>query len=96
MDHEQEWDKRLQIRTAGRDDINADEYRYPYEPTPYAVLERLRDSGLIGEEDRAWAVNCLLDKLGLSAYESSGCEDAPIEDILAAICDYAAEKGLKK
>ena len=49
MDHEQEWDKRLQISTAGRDDINADEYRYPYEPTPYSVLERLADSGLMGE-----------------------------------------------
>ena len=49
MDHEQEWDKRLQISTAGRDDVNADEYRYPYEPTPYSVLERLADSGLIGE-----------------------------------------------
>ena len=49
MDHEQEWDKRLQISTVGRDDINADEYRYPYEPTPYSVLERLADSGLIKE-----------------------------------------------
>lgn len=38
---ETEWDKLLQIRTDGRDDKNADDYRYPYEPTPYCVLERL-------------------------------------------------------
>ena len=45
------WDTALKIRTLGRDGTHADEYRYPYEPTPYAVLERLRDSGLIGAED---------------------------------------------
>lgn len=50
-DHEHTWDKRLQIDTCGRDDSNADEYRYPYEPTPYCVLERLAGSGLIGKND---------------------------------------------
>ena len=50
MDKEHSWDKLLQIQTGGRDDTNADEYRYPYEPTPYSVLERLADSGLIDED----------------------------------------------
>ena len=45
MDKERSWDKLLQIKTAGRDDTNSDEYRYPYEPTPYSVLERLVDKG---------------------------------------------------
>ena len=45
------WDKRLQIRTVGRDDTGADQYHHPYEPTPYCVLERLGDSGLIRRED---------------------------------------------
>lgn len=35
------WDRLLRIKTAGRDDSSADQYRYPYEPTPYSVLERL-------------------------------------------------------
>lgn len=48
---ENTWDKLLKIQTSGRDDTNADEYRYPYEPTPYAVLERLANSGLLGEGD---------------------------------------------
>ena len=38
---ENKWDKLLKIHTMGRDDSNADQYHYPYEPTPYSVLERL-------------------------------------------------------
>ena len=41
------WDKTLCIRTSGRDDSRADQFRYPYEPTPYSVLERLVNTGLI-------------------------------------------------
>ena len=37
----------LRIHTSGRDDSHADQYRYPYEPTPYCVLERLANSGWI-------------------------------------------------
>ncbi len=48
---EAKWDKLLKIRTTGRDDSNADQYRYPYEPTPYAVLERLANSGFITRQD---------------------------------------------
>lgn len=44
-------DKLLQIKTSGRDDTNSDQYRYPYEPTPYVVLERLANSGLIRKKD---------------------------------------------
>lgn len=31
----------------GRDDSRSDQYRYPYEPTPYSVLERLANTGYI-------------------------------------------------
>lgn len=44
---EQQWDRLLKIRTSGRDDSHSDQYHYPYEPTPYCVLERLAGSGLI-------------------------------------------------
>lgn len=50
-DKEQEWDKLLRIKTTGRDDSHADTYKYPYEPTPYAVLERLANSGLLTKKD---------------------------------------------
>ncbi|MDO5590443.1 MAG: methyltransferase domain-containing protein [Lachnospiraceae bacterium] len=44
---ETQWDKLLKIKTTGRDDSHSDQYRYPYEPTSYLVLERLANSGLI-------------------------------------------------
>ena len=53
--NEAQWDKLLHIRTTGRDDSHADQYRYPYEPTPYSVLERLANTGYIGKK------NVLLD-----------------------------------
>lgn len=52
------WDKLLQIKTTGRDDTNADQYRYPYEPTPYCVLERLANSGLIKKRDVVLDYGC--------------------------------------
>ena len=48
---EQQWDRLLGIRTSGRDDSHSDSYHYPYEPTPYCVLERLADSGWIGKRN---------------------------------------------
>lgn len=49
--NEAQWDKLLKIKTTGRDDSHSDQYRYPYEPTPYCVLERLANSGLIGKKN---------------------------------------------
>ena len=58
IDHENTWDKLLQIKTTGRDDSNSDQYRYPYEPTPYRVLERLVNSGLIHKKDVVLDYGC--------------------------------------
>ncbi len=58
LDYENTWDQHLRINTAGRDDSKADEYRYPYEPTPYCVLERLADSGLIRKGDTVLDYGC--------------------------------------
>ena len=57
-DNENTWDKLLKIKTTGRDDSNSDQYRYPYEPTPYCVLERLANSGLIGKRDVVLDYGC--------------------------------------
>ena len=57
-DNENTWDKLLQIKTTGRDDSNSDTYRYPYEPTPYGVLERLANSGLIRKKDVVLDYGC--------------------------------------
>ncbi len=58
QDSETTWDKLLQIKTTGRDDSNSDQYRYPYEPTPYSVLERLANSCLIRKKDVVLDYGC--------------------------------------
>ena len=56
--NEAQWDKLLHIRTSGRDDSHADQYRYPYEPTPYSVLERLANTGYIGKKNELLDYGC--------------------------------------
>lgn len=63
-DNENTWDKLLQIKTTGRDDSNDDQYRYPYEPTPYRVLERLTNSGLIRKRDVLLDYGCGKGRVG--------------------------------
>ena len=55
---ENTWDKLLKIKTSGRDDSNSDQYRFPYEPTPYSVLERLANSGYIRKKDVVLDYGC--------------------------------------
>lgn len=57
-EQERIWDKLLQIKTTGRDDSNAGQYCYPYEATPYPVLERLANSGLIRKKDVVLDYGC--------------------------------------
>lgn len=55
---EDKWDRFLHIRTTGRDDSQADQYRYPYEPTPYSVLERLANAGYIRKGNTVLDYGC--------------------------------------
>lgn len=56
--NEQNWDKLLHVHTTGRDDSRSDQYRYPYEPTPYSVLERLTNTGMIRKENTLLDYGC--------------------------------------
>ena len=78
-DREHTWDKLLQIRTCGRDDTNSDEYRYPYEPTPYCVLERLADSDLIGREDVVLDYGCGKGRVDFFLSYRTTCKTVGIE-----------------
>ena len=52
-------------------------------------------NGLISECDRNYAVNSLLALLRIDAYEDTEVgEEKELEEILARLCDYAAEKGI--
>lgn len=64
MDNEKAWDKLLQIYTMGRDDLRADEYHHPYEPTPYNVLERLFNSKLICKNNVVLDYGCGKGRVG--------------------------------
>jgi len=63
-DHEKAWDASLRIQTCGRDELSADEYHHPYEPTPYSVLDRLANSGLIGKDDMVLDYGCGKGRVG--------------------------------
>ena len=58
MDNENIWDKLLQIKTTGRDDSKSGQTCYPYEATPYPVLERLANYGLIRKKDVVLDYGC--------------------------------------
>ncbi len=49
--NEKKWDKLFKIKTTGHDYSRSDLHRYHYEATPYLVLERLANSGLIRKDD---------------------------------------------
>ena len=53
------------------------------------------DRRLIDEADRVYMTNRIMAELGLYEYERpESVDDAPLEEILGALCDYAYEKGL--
>ena len=78
-DKENSWDKLLQIKTVGRDDTNSDEYRYPYEPTPYSVLERLASTELFGKDDVVLDYGCGKGRVGFFLSYRTKAETIGIE-----------------
>ena len=76
---EQQWEKKLKIATAGRDASHADAYRYPYEPTPYCVLERLSDSGYIGSADTVMDYGCGRGRVSFFLSYRLGCRSVGVE-----------------
>ena len=87
-DNENTWDKLLQIKTTGRDDSNSDEYRYPYEPTPYDVLNRLANSGFFSSSDVVLDYGCGKGRVGFYLNYVIGCYTIGIE-YDKRICEYA-------
>ncbi len=58
MGLEIELDKFLKIKTNGRDDTNSNFVNFPYEPTPYCVLQALANSGYITKRDKIIDYGC--------------------------------------
>lgn len=74
-----QWDKLLQIKTTGRDDTMADQYRYPYEPTPYSVLERLATSGYISKKNVLLDYGCGKGRVDFFLSYQTRCKTVGIE-----------------
>ncbi|MBQ7915559.1 MAG: methyltransferase domain-containing protein [Firmicutes bacterium] len=75
----EQWDEKLKIHTIGRLDAHADEYHYPYEPTPYCVLERLAESGYIQSEDVVIDYGCGKGRVGFFLAQEVGCRIIGVE-----------------
>ena len=75
---DREWDRRLRIRTAGREDETGADYA-PYEPTPYAVLERLARSGHIRRGDHVLDYGCGKGRVAIFLAKETGCRATGID-----------------
>ncbi|MBR1558987.1 MAG: class I SAM-dependent methyltransferase [Clostridia bacterium] len=81
---EREWDRKLRIRTIGRED-EADPNYSPYEPTPYAVLERLAESGLIKRKQHLLDYGCGKGRVACFMAAAVGCRVTGIDYALNLI-----------
>ena len=57
------------------------------------LVQYALDTGLVEEADRVWAVNGLLEDLGLSDWEEVPGRVRPLEEILGEILDWAVAQG---
>ncbi|MCI6732274.1 MAG: methyltransferase domain-containing protein [Lachnospiraceae bacterium] len=73
------WDRMLKIRTSGRDDSMSDYYHYPYEPTPYQVLERLAFSGYIRKNNVLIDYGCGKGRVGFFLTNQTRCHAIGID-----------------
>lgn len=76
---EQDWDKKLNIDTVGRDASVEDAYHFPYEPTPYSVLERLTKCGYMNQDNIVVDYGCGKGRVGLFLNFALGSKTVGIE-----------------
>ena len=76
---EKDWDKKLNITTCGRDASKEDAYHYPYEPTPYSVLERLVESEYISSESIVVDYGCGKGRVGFFLNHKLDCKVVGID-----------------
>ena len=72
-------DAKLHIETTGRDESCANTQVMPYEPTPYCVLERLCESGLITGDNHIIDYGSGKGRAAIYLYDRCGCKVTGIE-----------------
>ena len=90
---ELDWDKELNINTIGTDASKEDEHHYPYEPTPYSVLERLVESEYLSRENIVIDYGCGKGRVSFFLHDRLGCKVVGI-DFDENMCD-ASQKNLE-
>ena len=76
---DREWDEKLGIITSGAGEDSVDTVNFRYEPTPYAVLERLAGSGLIGPDSVLIDYGCGRGRCPLFLHAKTGCRAIGID-----------------
>ena len=76
---EQTWERGLHINTTGRDESESDDNRFPYEPTPYPVLQRLAESGLINRNSYVLDYGCGKGRVCFFLALQCGCRATGID-----------------
>lgn len=90
IEQEKDWDEKLNIDTIGRDASKEDAYHYPYEPTPYCVLECLVESGYISDENVVIDYGCGKGRVGFFLNHELGCSIIGL-DFDERMCQVACE-----
>ena len=76
---EVELDRFLKIKTNGRDDSVSTPINYPYEATPYSVLQTLANSGYIKKNDRLIDYGCGKGRVSFYLAYSNKCNMIGVE-----------------
>jgi ubiquinone/menaquinone biosynthesis C-methylase UbiE len=79
MSLEIELDKHLKIKTNGRDDSNSNFTNYPYEATPYVVLQTLANSGYLKKNDKLIDYGCGKGRVSFYLAYSNKCNMIGVE-----------------
>ena len=79
MSLEIELDKHLKIKTNGRDDSNSNFTNFPYEATPYVVLQTLANSGYIKKNDKLIDYGCGKGRVSFYLAYSNKCNMIGVE-----------------
>lgn len=76
---EDQWERKLGIDTLPARHEKDDRNHSRYEPTPYSVLERLSESGLIGQTDTLIDYGSGKGRVGFFMTHAVGCESIGVE-----------------
>ena len=96
---EEQWERKLNIRTSGGSNHTADGENYPYEPTPYSVLVRLAESGYLNRESKLVDYGCGKGRAAIFLANQVRCQTIGIdynEDLIRQANENLARNRGKK